>query len=147
MRIVIQRVKSSKLEVSRELVSEIGKGYNVFVGVMRDDTLENVKKIAHKIATLRLFKNEDGKLKKNICDVNGEVLLVSNFTLCDRKESSGTRPDFSLSADKDKAIELYQALQHELINAYNIPTKMGRFAENMQIYTVLDGPLNLTQEF
>lgn len=147
MRIVIQRVKSSKLEVGGELVSEIGKGYNVFVGVMREDTIENMKKIAHKIATLRLFKDEDGKLKKNIVDIQGEVLLVSNFTLCDRKESSGTRPDFSLSADKEKAIQLYQALQEELINEYNIPTKMGRFAENMQIYTQLDGPLNLVQEF
>lgn len=147
MRIVIQRVKSSRLEVGGELVSEIGKGYNVFVGVMRDDGYENMRKIAHKIATLRLFKNNEGKLKLNIKDVCGEVLLVSNFTLCDRKESSGTRPDFSLSADKDKATELYNALQEELITAHGIPTKMGKFAENMQIYTQLDGPLNLVQEY
>ena len=147
MRIVIQRVKSSRLEVNSKLVSEIGHGFNVFVGVMRDDTIENVKKIAHRIATLRLFKDDNDKLKFNIKDVNGEVLLVSNFTLCDRKNQTGTRPDFSLSADKDKANELYYALQQELIHEYNIQTKMGRFAENMQIYTQLDGPLNLVQEY
>ena len=147
MRIVIQRVKSSRLEVNGELVSEIGAGYNVFVGVMRDDTEDNMKKIAHRIASLRLFKDDDGKLKKNIKDVGGEVLLVSNFTLCDRKMATGTRPDFSLSADKEKAIELYEALQKELIEEYDIQTKMGRFAENMQIYTQIDGPLNLVQEY
>lgn len=147
MRIVIQRVKSSRLEVNGELISEIGKGYNVFVGVMRDDSIENMKKIAHKIASLRLFKDDEGKLKKDIKNVAGEVLLVSNFTLCDRKESSGTRPDFSLSADKEKAINLYEALQKELIEKYGIPTKMGKFAENMQILTQLDGPLNLVQEY
>lgn len=147
MRIVIQRVKSSRLEVNGELISEIGKGYNVFVGVMRDDSIENMKKIAHKIASLRLFKDDEGKLRKDIKNVAGEVLLVSNFTLCDRKESSGTRPDFSLSADKEKAINLYEALQKELIEKYGIPTKMGKFAENMQILTQLDGPLNLVQEY
>ena len=80
-------------------------------------------------------------------DVDGEVLLVSNFTLCDRKQATGTRPDFSLSADKEKAIALYEALQKELIEEYDIQTKMGRFAENMQIYTQIDGPLNLVQEY
>ena len=147
MRIVIQRVKSARLEVGGVIVSEIGHGYNVFVGVMRDDTMENVKKIAHRIASLRLFKDENGKLKNNIKDVNGEILLVSNFTLCDRKQATGTRPDFSLSADKELAIELYEALQKERIDEYHEPTKMGRFAENMQIYTQIDGPLNLVQEY
>ena len=147
MRIVIQRVKSSRLEVNNELVSEIGVGYNVFVGVTVNDTIENMKKVAKRIASIRLFKNEEGKLAKNVCDVNGEVLLVSNFTLCDKKGAGGTRPDFTLSADKETANYLYHELQKELINTYNLPTKMGRFAENMQIYTQLDGPINIFQEY
>ena len=147
MRIVIQRVKSSRLEVNNELVSEIKAGYNVFVGVTVNDTMENMKKVAKRIASIRLFKNEEGKLAKNICDVCGEVLLVSNFTLCDKKGAGGTRPDFTLSADKEKANFLYNELQKELINTYNLPTKMGRFAENMQIYTQLDGPINIFQEY
>ena len=147
MKIVIQRVHKSRLEVDNEIVSEIGFGYNVFVGVTRDDTMENVKRVARRIATVRLFKDETDKLNNNIAQVGGEVLRVSNFTLCDRKGGGGARPDFTLSAPKDKAIELYQALQNELINEYGLTVKMGRFAEHMEIYTVLDGPINLVQEY
>lgn len=147
MRALIQRVKSSKLEVNNEIISEIGFGYNVFVGVTKEDTVENMKKLARRIATLRLFCDESDKLNLNISQANGEILLVSNFTLCDRKGTSGARPDFSLSADKEKANELYLLLQKELVETYNIPTKLGKFAEDMQIYTHLDGPINLTQEY
>ena len=147
MRFVVQRVKSSRLEVNNELISEIGRGYNVFVGVTVNDTMENMKKVAKRIATIRLFKNEEGKLARNITDIGGEVLLVSNFTLCDKKGAGGTRPDFTLSADKETANHLYLELQKELINTYNLPTKLGRFAENMQIYTQLDGPINIFQEY
>ena len=147
MKIVIQRVHKSRLEVDNEVVSEIGHGYNVFVGVARDDTMDNVKRVARRIATVRLFKDENDKLNNNIAQAGGEVLLVSNFTLCDRKGGGGARPDFTLSAPKDKAIELYQALQAELINEYGLSVKMGRFAEHMEIYTQLDGPVNLVQEY
>ena len=147
MRTVIQRVKSARLESNGKVVSEIGFGYNVFVGVMKEDTIENVKKMARRIATLRLFYDENDKLTYNITQVGGEILLVSNFTLCDRKNVSGARPDFSLSADKETANNLYLALKEELSNVYNIPIKMGVFAEDMQIFTQLDGPINLTQEY
>lgn len=147
MRLVIQRVKSARLEVDNELISEISKGYNVFVGVTREDTIENVKRAARRIATVRLFKDEEGKLKYSIKDVGGEVLLVSNFTLCDRKGSGGARPDFTLSADKDTALALYLELQKELQQEYQVPTKLGKFGETMQIYTQLDGPVNLVQEY
>ena len=147
MRIVVQRVKSSRLEANGKVVSEIGFGYNVFVGVLKEDAIENVKKIARRIATLRLFCDEDDKLTYNISQVNGEILLVSNFTLCDRKNVSGARPDFSLSADKDTANSLYEELKRILVEEYNISVKMGVFAEDMQIYTQLDGPINLVQEY
>ena len=105
MRFVIQRVKSSRLEVDGELVSEIGRGYNVFLGVTKGDTMDNVQKCARRIATVRLFKDDTtDKLQYNISQVGGEILLVSNFTLCDKKGSGGARPDFTLSADKETAI-------------------------------------------
>ena len=147
MRIVIQRVHKSRLEVDNQVVSEIGTGYNVFVGVTQGDTMENVKKVARRIATVRLFKDENDKLTYNIAQVGGEVLLVSNFTLCDKKGGGGARPDFTLSADKDTAKTLYFELQKELEQQYKIPTKMGKFAEHMEIYTQLDGPINLVQEY
>lgn len=147
MRIVIQRIKSSRLETNGEVVSEICFGYNVFVGVMRNDTLENVKRVARRIATVRLFEDENEKLNYNISQIGGEILLVSNFTLCDRRGASGARPDFTLSADKEKANNFYLELCRELNEDYNIPTKLGRFAEDMQIFTQLDGPINLVQEY
>lgn len=147
MRMVIQRVKSSRLEVGGEVISEIGVGLNVFVGVMKEDTIENAKRTAKRIASIRLFPDEDGKLNFNVVQAGAEILLVSNFTLCDRKGVSGARPDFSLSADKDKAKEYYLALQKELLDVYGIEAKMGRFAEDMQIYSQLDGPINLVQEY
>lgn len=147
MRLVIQRVKGARLEVDGELISEIGKGYNVFVGVTREDTIENVKRAARRIATVRLFKDEEGKLKYSIKDVGGKVLLVSNFTLCDKKGSGGARPDFTLSADKETALSLYLELQKELQEEYKVTTHLGKFGETMQIYTLLDGPVNLVQEY
>lgn len=148
MRFVIQRVKSSRLEVDGELISEIGRGYNVFLGVTKGDSMENVQKCARRIATVRLFKDEEtDKLQYNISQAGGEILLVSNFTLCDKKGSGGARPDFTLSADKETAKTLYLALQKELIEVYNIPTKLGKFAEHMKIYTELDGPINFVQEY
>lgn len=148
MRFVIQRVKSSRLEVDNKLVSEIGVGYNVFVGVTNLDTMDNVKRSARRIATVRLFKDEEtDKLTYNISQVNGEILLVSNFTLCDKKGSGGARPDFTLTASKDNALALYLALQKELVDVYNIPTKLGRFGEHMKIFTELDGPINFHQEY
>ena len=147
MRILIQRVKSSRLEVDGEVISEIGIGLNVFVGVMKDDAIENMKKIAKRIATIRLFSDENDKLNYNVAQAGGEVLLVSNFTLCDKKGVSGARPDFSLSADKDKAKEFYFALQKELEDVYGVKVKMGRFAEDMQIFSQLDGPINISQEY
>lgn len=147
MRIVIQRVHKSRLEVDNQVISEIGTGYNVFVGVTQGDSIENVRKVARRIATVRLFKDENDKLAYNIAQVGGEILLVSNFTLCDKKGGGGARPDFTLSADKDTAKTLYFELQKELEQEYKIPTKMGRFAEHMEIYTQLDGPINLVQEY
>ena len=104
MRLVIQRVKSAKLCVDDKLISEIGVGIIVFVGVMKGDTMTEVKKAANKISTIRIFE-EDDKMNKSLHDVGGQVLLVSNFTLC-TKETSGARPDFTLSADRDMANQI-----------------------------------------
>ena len=91
MRFVIQRVKSSRLEVDGELVSEIGRGYNVFLGVTKGDTMDTVQKCARRIATVRLFKDDTtDKLQYNISQVGGEILLVSNFlyyNFCIRKDN------------------------------------------------------------
>ena len=143
MRLVIQRVKSASLSVEGEIVSEIGGGLLVLVGVCEGDTMQQVKKAANKISTIRIFE-EDGKMNKNIHDLGGEVLLVSNFTLC-TKETSGARPDFTLSADRNEAKSLYMALADEL-DTLGVKVKLGVFGADMQINTHLDGPITIYKE-
>lgn len=143
MRLVIQRVKSAKLYVDDKLISEIGGGLNVFVGVCKGDTVEQIKKTANKIATMRIFE-VDGKMNQSVLDTCGEVLLVSNFTLC-TKEGSGARPDFGLSADREIAKSLYLMLADEL-DSLNVPVKLGVFGADMQIDARLDGPVTIYKD-
>ena len=143
MRLVIQRVKSARLSVDEKLISEIGVGLMVFVGVMKGDTSEQVKKAANKISTIRIFE-EDDKMNKNLHDANGQVLLISNFTLC-TKETSGARPDFTLSADREDAKSLYLALADEL-DSLGVKVKLGVFGADMQIDAHLDGPITIYKE-
>ena len=143
MRLVIQRVKSAKLCVDDKLISEIGVGLMVFVGVCVGDTISQVKKAANKISTIRIFE-EDGKMNKSLHDVGGQVLLISNFTLC-TKETSGARPDFTLSAQRDVAKKLYNELANEL-DLLNVPVRTGVFGADMQISAHLDGPITIYKE-
>lgn len=143
MRMVIQRVKSAKLSVDNNLISEIGTGLMVFLGVCEGDTIEKAKKCSNKISTMRIFE-EDEKMNLNIQAVGGEVLLISNFTLC-TKETSGTRPDFSFSADRETAKKLYEEVAREL-DSLNVPVKMGVFGADMQIDAHLDGPITIFKE-
>ena len=143
MRLVIQRVKNASLSVDGKLISEIGFGLMVFVGVCVGDTMQQVTKAANKISTIRIFE-EDEKMNKNIHDVDGEVLLVSNFTLC-TKDTSGARPDFTLSAEREIAKSLYLALADEL-DKLGVKVKLGVFGADMQINSHLDGPITIFKE-
>lgn len=143
MRLVIQRVKKASLSVDGKVISEIGGGLLVMAGVCVGDTVQNVKKAANKISTIRIFE-EDGKMNKNIHDFGGEVLLVSNFTLC-TKETSGARPDFSLSAEREMAKQFYLMLADEL-DILGVKVKLGVFGADMQINSHLDGPITIYKE-
>ena len=143
MRLVIQRVKNASLRVDGELISEIGVGLMCFAGIVEGDTITQIKKAANKISTIRIFK-EDEKMNKSIHDVNGEVLLISNFTLC-TKETSGARPDFTLSAPREQAKSLYEQLAQEL-RLLNVKVKTGVFGADMQIDAHLDGPITIYKE-
>ncbi len=143
MRLVIQRVKSAKLSVDDKLISEIGVGLMVFVGVMKTDTEEQIKRAINKISTIRIFE-ENNKMNKSVQDVKGEILLISNFTLC-TSNTSGARPDFSLSMEREKANEYYHLVASGL-DELNIPVKMGVFGADMQIDAHLDGPITIFKE-
>lgn len=143
MRFVIQRVKSAKLMVAGKEISSINKGLLVLVGVCKDDDYNMVIKSAQKIANMRIFE-ENNKLNKSVIDNDYEVLLVSNFTLC-TKESSGARPDFGLAKDAKSANEFYLSLKNEL-QKLGVKVKLGAFGEDMQIETILDGPITIYKE-
>ena len=107
MKALIQRVKHASVTIEKNLYSEIGKGLLVFLGVEKTDTRQNAEKLAQKIVNLRIFEDENEKMNYSLLDVKGEILIVSQFTLCgDCKK--GTRPSFDKSAPPDMAVDLYE---------------------------------------
>jgi len=145
MKLVIQKTHSCELKVGNELISSIGEGLIVFVGVHKNDTVETIKYLGKKIANLRLFKDENDKINKSVKDINGEIMVVSNFTL-NAVISSGTRPSFSDSADPNKATELYLGLAEELRQNELRRVVTGKFGAHMHLNTILDGPFNIVLE-
>lgn len=145
MRVVVQRVKSASCVVTDEVVSKIEKGYLLLVGFTRSDTLENVVKMARKIANLRIFEDDNGKMNLNISQVNGEVLSISQFTLY-ANTKDGNRPSFVESMKPDEANHLYLKFNEEL-RKYNLNVYEGIFGENMQIHLINDGPVTINLEF
>ncbi len=144
MKAIIQRVLSAQLKVEENLISSIGKGYVIFLGVGVGDTKENADYLIKKIPSLRICEDENGKINKSILDVGGEILLVSQFTLF-ANTTHGNRPDF-LSAEKpDRANELYLYVAEGLKNA-GISVKLGVFGADMKIYQVNDGPFTIILE-
>ena len=144
MKAVIQRVLSAELKVEGKLISKIDKGYVIFLGVGVGDSYDNADYFIKKIPTLRICEDENGKINKSIKDVNGEILLVSQFTLL-ANTTHGNRPDF-LSAEKpDRANELYLYVANGLKEA-GLPVKLGVFGADMKISQVNDGPFTIILE-
>lgn len=143
MRAVIQRVLSAELKVDGKLVSSIGKGYVIFLGVKKGDTKEDCDYFVKKIPALRIFEDENEKINYSIKDVDGEILLVSQFTLY-ANASHGNRPDFLDAESPDKAEKLYLYLAGELEKT--VPVKLGVFGADMKISQVNDGPFTVILE-
>lgn len=144
MRAVVQRVKETSLEVNGELISKIPFGLTVFLGVKVGDTEKAADYLAKKIAQLRIFEDENGKMNLSVKDVGGEVLLVSQFTLYG-DASHGNRPSFSLAERPERAEALYEYAVKAL-STYGIPVKKGVFGADMQIKQHNDGPVTILLE-
>ena len=139
MKVLIQRVKKASVTIDDALFSSIGKGILALVGIEKGDTLEQVQKAAKKISGLRIFPDENDKMNKSLIDIQGEMLIVSQFTLCgDCKK--GTRPSFDKSAPPDIANALYKNFVSE-IQSYGIKTQTGKFAAMMDVELINDGPV------
>ena len=143
MKAIIQRVSEASVAVGGEIVSSIGRGYLILLGVGKNDTKEHADKLAEKIRKLRIFPDENGKTNLSIEDINGEILIISQFTLyADCKKN---RPGFSDAGDPVLAEELYEyfiAISEEKFK------KVGRgvFGASMQVSLVNDGPFTVILE-
>ena len=140
MRAVIQRIKESKLYIKEELISSIGIGYLVLLGIEEGDTKEDLDYMVKKIKGLRVFEDEEERMNLSLKDVGGEILLVSQFTLLGDARK-GNRPSFIKAAKPDEAIPLYEQMISEL--EQEIPVKTGVFGEDMQISLINDGPVTI----
>ena len=144
MKAVVQRVKQTTLSVDGEIISQIPFGLTVFLGVKVGDTEKDAAYLAKKIAALRIFEDENGKMNLSVKDVGGEVLLVSQFTLYG-DASHGNRPSFTLAERPERAQPLYEYTVKEL-SSYGIPVKKGVFGADMKIEQYNDGPVTILLE-
>lgn len=142
MRAVIQRVSSAAVTADGETVGKIKNGLLVLLGVAKGDTPECTRKLASKVARMRIFSDGNGKLSKSVSDVDGGILVVSNFTLC-ASCSKGNRPDFCGAAGAEQARILYLQFIDEIINSGVKNCASGRFGADMQISLVCDGPVTI----
>ena len=141
MRIVVQRVSHASVTVEGKTEGEIGKGLLVFVGVGPDDDSRDVNFIADKIVNLRIFEDEDEKMNLSVKDINGGVLLISQFTLYGDCRK-GRRPNFSGSCEPVKANEIYEQLINE-VKRTGIQTEKGIFGADMKVDLLNDGPVTI----
>jgi D-tyrosyl-tRNA(Tyr) deacylase len=139
VRAVIQRVLQAKVEVEEEIVGQIDRGLLVYLGVGKDDDDKDVEFMADKLANLRIFADDAGKMNRSVIDIGGAVLLVSNFTLhgdC-RK---GRRPGFDAAGPPERAEKLYQAVAARIAQQ-GVPVEKGAFGAYMQVTSTNDGPV------
>ena len=139
MRAVIQRVSRASVDVGGEVVGEIGRGWLVLLGVARDDAAEDAAKLAEKVVNLRAFEDEAGKMNRSVADVDGAVLVVSQFTIM-ADCRAGRRPGFSDAAAPELAESLYQEFVRR-VEALGRPVATGRFRAEMAVSLVNDGPV------
>ena len=145
MRAVIQRVTKSSVTVDGEIKGSVDKGYNVLLGVMDGDTEAQAELLAAKIAKLRVFEDEAGKMNKSVTDINGEILVISQFTLCaDIKK--GNRPSFTDSAAPDEANRLYEYFCSKLLENGVSKVEKGVFAADMKVEIHNDGPVTIVMD-
>lgn len=141
MRLVIQRVEKASVCVEGKLVADIDQGLLILIGVAKDSDFEKIPLLAQKSVNLRIFENDKGKLHYSALDLNCDLLVVSQFTLC-ANYKKGRRPDFSFASEAQRANDYYQCFCEELEQT-GLKVERGIFAAHMKIELINDGPLTL----
>lgn len=142
MRAVIQRVSEASVVVDYEKVANIQQGLLVLLGIENEDTKEDADWLANKISALRIFSDSEGKMNNSILDVDGDVIVVSQFTL-HAKTKKGNRPSYIKSARPEQAIPLYDQFKNELSIVIGKQVQSGEFGADMKVSLVNDGPVTI----
>jgi D-tyrosyl-tRNA(Tyr) deacylase len=141
MRALIQRVSEASVTVDGEVLGEIGAGLLILICAMQGDTEAEADRLAAKIAKLRIFKDDEGRMNRSVLDIGGSALVVSQFTLA-ADTSRGNRPGFSTAAAPDDGNRLYEYFAGQVV-AQGIPVAMGRFGADMKVRLLNDGPVTI----
>ena len=141
MRAVLSRVKNASVTVDGQVIGKIGQGFLILLGITHEDTEAQAAKLADKLTGLRIFEDENGKMNRGLETVNGEILVVSQFTLYGNCRK-GRRPDFLAAARPEVAIPLYEKFV-QLIRDKGIHVETGEFGAEMMVESINDGPLTL----
>jgi D-tyrosyl-tRNA(Tyr) deacylase len=141
MRSVVQRVARAAVRVDRQVVGEVGHGLLVLLGVAQGDSDDDARWTADKLAQLRIFEDEAGKMNRSVMDVGGAILLVSQFTLLGDTRK-GNRPSFVAAAPPEVAVALYESVA-AMLRTRGLPVAQGVFRAHMEVESVNDGPVTL----
>ncbi|GLJ03624.1 D-aminoacyl-tRNA deacylase [Bacillus safensis] len=144
MRLVVQRVTNASVKVEEEITGAISEGYMVLVGVTHEDTEEDVLYLAEKLAHLRIFEDENGKMNRSLLDIKGSVLSVSQFTLYGDTRK-GRRPNFMKAAKPDAANSLYECF-NKTLREKGIHVETGRFGAMMDVSLTNSGPVTILMD-
>ena len=142
MRAVIQRVSEASVSIDNEIVSAIDTGVLIFLGIEIEDTTADSLWLANKIAHLRIFSDEKGRMNNSILDIDEEVIVVSQFTL-HAKTKKGNRPSYIKSAKPEQAIPLYRQFKEDLSKLISREICSGKFGADMQVSLINDGPVTI----
>ena len=145
MRAVIQRVSKASVTIDNQLKSSIGKGLLVLLGVCEEDTEEDVNWLVHKLIGLRIFDDDNGVMNRSVSDVDGEVLVVSQFTLY-ASYKKGNRPSWFRAGSHEHSIPLYEAFCGQMSEALGKTVGTGEFGANMQVELLNDGPVTICMD-
>lgn len=145
MRTVIQRVSKASVTIKGTLKSEIKKGFLILIGICNDDTIEDVEWLIKKIANLRVFDDDEGVMNRSIIDVQGDILVVSQFTLF-ASYKKGNRPSWFKAGSHEHSIPLYDAFCKQLSETIGKPVGTGEFGADMKVELINDGPVTICMD-
>lgn len=142
MKVVIQRVLKASVTIENNIVASIGNGLLILLGIVDDDTQEDIQWLTNKIANLRIFGDENGVMNQSVLNIQGDVIVVSQFTL-HASTKKGNRPSYIKAAKPDVAIPIYEAFVKKLEIDLNKKVQTGEFGADMKVELINDGPVTI----